>query len=85
MSATSIVELEFALRGGSCPFATASDATGCMIRGEKTIRRSDGTLLEYFAVVGAAPDAVLEVFEDDPQHDSPTAADRTGTIRRNGR
>lgn len=82
MSATPIVELEFALRGGS--FVAAPEAATRTARGEETIRRSDGPLLEYFTVVDAAPDAVLEVFEGDPQHDSRTTADRIGTIRRNG-
>ncbi len=58
------VELEFSLRDEDCFFVAASDRVGCELVGKKTIRRTDGNLLEFFDVRGADSETLLDVADD---------------------
>jgi predicted DNA binding protein len=60
----STAELEFELRDRDCFFVDASAAADCRVELEHLVNRSDGRLLEYFTVEGAAPDRILELVEE---------------------
>lgn len=60
----SAVEVEFQLRDRDCFFVDASAAADCRVELEHLVNRSDGRLLEYFTVEGAAPDRVLSMAGD---------------------
>lgn len=53
------VELEFRLDDRALFFVRASAEAGCRVSLADMIHRTDGRLLEYFSVEGAAPDDVL--------------------------
>lgn len=60
------VELEFGIRDRECFFVGVSAEESCHVSLEHLVRRSDGRLLEFFAVSGAAPDRVLARAEATP-------------------
>lgn len=59
----SVVEVEFAFDGGDFFLVRASDAAECEFELELVVPRSDGAALEFFTVVGADPDNVLELLK----------------------
>lgn len=60
----SAVELELELRDRDCVFVDASAVADCRVELEHMVNRSDGRLLEYFTVEGAAPDRVLSMVDE---------------------
>lgn len=58
------VELEFEVHDRELFFVRASEAANCRVTLVEMIHRSDGRLLEYFAVHGADPQRVLSAAED---------------------
>lgn len=53
------IELELQVRDRGLFFVRASGEAGCRVALAEMVHRSDGRLLEYFAVEGTAPDRVL--------------------------
>lgn len=60
------VELEFEVHDSALFFVRASEAADCRVTLVEMLQRSDGRLLEYFAVHGTDPDRVLSAAEDAP-------------------
>lgn len=60
------VELVFSLRDERCFFIVASERAGCEFVGERAVHRSDGNMLEFFTVRGAASEIVLDIVADLP-------------------
>jgi predicted DNA binding protein len=60
------VELELRVRDPACFFVTASEVADCTVELEEMVQRSDGRLLEFFAVRGADPERVLDLSADAP-------------------
>jgi predicted DNA binding protein len=56
-----ITELELQVTDPKCLFVTASEEASCRLTLEHLMQRSDGTLLEFFAVAGADPEEVVEL------------------------
>jgi len=59
----STVELELRVLDRNCFFVAASAEASCTVELEEMFQRSDGRLLEFFSVQGAAPERVLELSE----------------------
>ncbi|MFT4884608.1 MAG: putative DNA binding protein [Natronomonas sp.] len=57
-------ELEFQVTDPECFFVWASEEAACQLTLEHLIHRSDGALLEFFAVEGADPNHVVGMAED---------------------
>lgn len=57
-------ELELQVTDRDCLFVRASAVCDCRLSLEHLIHRSDETLLEFFAVEGANPGAIVEMAED---------------------
>lgn len=57
-------EVELEVRDRDCFFVRASAAAGCRLSLEHLVHRSDGTLLEFFAIEGADPEALVEMADD---------------------
>ncbi len=60
------VELVFSLRDERCFFVVASERAGCEFVRERAVHRSDGNMLEFFTVRGAASETVLDIVADLP-------------------
>lgn len=60
----SSTELELQVTDGDCLFVAASAEAACRVTLEHLVHRSDGSLLEFFAVDGTDPRDVVEMAED---------------------
>lgn len=65
----STVELELALRDSGCFFVGVSAAESCHLSLEHLVRRSDGRILEFFAVSDADPGEILALAGREPAID----------------
>lgn len=61
----SVVTLEFDVDDSNVFLIQASEKVQCEVTLEEIIRRSDGTILEFLTVRGAAPEKVIELAEQE--------------------
>ncbi|WP_458209377.1 bacterio-opsin activator domain-containing protein [Haladaptatus sp. NG-SE-30] len=79
--ADSVVEAEFSFRSPELFFKDITDRTGGELTYSQSANRDDGSVVSFFTIRGATPDAVLDAVEDrDDVTDAKLVADRDGEM-----